>query len=98
VLQVVLVVMGYAFGALLLNSPLAIVLYFALPTVWTILGEMVRPLRTAAGWLDINSTTAPLSEPAMTSDHWARLGVSVALWVLLPLVVGWFRVLRREVA
>jgi ABC-type transport system involved in multi-copper enzyme maturation permease subunit len=98
VLQVVLVVMGYAFGALLLNSPLAIVLYFALPTVWTILGEMVRPLRTAASWLDINQTTTPLSEPAMTSGDWARLGVSVAVWVLVPLVVGWFRVLRREVA
>ena len=56
VLQVVFVLMGSAFGALLMNSPLAIVLFFALPTVWTVLGETVRALRTAAGWLDINVT------------------------------------------
>ncbi|MCA2213995.1 ABC transporter permease [Jidongwangia harbinensis] len=98
VLQVVLVLMGYGFGALLLNSPVAIVLYFALPTVWSILAGLVKTLRTAAGWLDINQTTTPLSEPAMTGDEWTRLGVSVLVWVVVPLVVGWFRVLRREVA
>ena len=42
VLQVLFVLMGAGFGALLMNSPLAIVLYFALPMVWTILGETVR--------------------------------------------------------
>jgi ABC-2 type transport system permease protein len=97
VLQVVFVLMGIAFGALLMNTPLAIVLYFALPTVWTILGSMIRGLKTAAGWLDINVTTTPLSEPDMAAGEWARLGVSVALWVVLPLVAGAFRVLRREV-
>lgn len=98
VLQIIVILMGCAFGALLLNSPLAIVLFFALPTLWTILGESIRALRTAAGWLDINQTTIPLSDLGMTSDQWARLGVSVAVWVLLPLVVGTVRVLRREVA
>jgi ABC-type transport system involved in multi-copper enzyme maturation permease subunit len=98
VLQVLFVLMGTAFGALFLNSPVAIVLYFALPMVWTILGESIRALRTAAGWLDINQTTIPLSELGMTGDQWARLGASVALWVLLPLAIGTVRVLRREVS
>jgi ABC-2 type transport system permease protein len=98
VLQVVLVLMGTAFGALFLNSPVAIVLYFALPMVWTILGESIRALRTAAGWLDINQTTVPLTELSMTSGEWARLGVSVAVWVLVPLAAGTVRVLRREVS
>lgn len=96
--QVVFVLMGSAFGALLMNSPLAIVLYFAVPTVWSVLGEMVTWLHTAAGWLDINMTSMPLSEPGMTGGEWARFGVAAAVWVLLPLVSGTIRVLRREVA
>jgi hypothetical protein len=97
-LQVLYVLMGSAFGALLMNSPVAIVTFFALPTVWTILGETIKALRTAAGWLDINQTTAPLTTDAMTSGQWGRLGVSAAVWVLLPLIAGTVRVLRREVS
>jgi ABC-2 type transport system permease protein len=96
--QVVFVLMGSAFGALLMNSPLAIVVYFAVPSVWTLLGEVVKGLHTAAGWLDMNQTSLPLSDPGMTGDQWARFGVSVAVWVLLPLVLGTIRMLRREVA
>jgi ABC-2 type transport system permease protein len=98
VLQVMYVLMGSAFGALLMNSPLAIVTFFALPMVWTILGETVRSLHTAAGWLDINTTTVPLTEASMTAGQWGRLGVSAAVWVLVPLVAGTIRVFRREVA
>jgi ABC-2 type transport system permease protein len=96
--QVIYLLMGAGFGALLMSSPLAIVLYFALPTVWSILGEMIKPLSTVAGWADLNITATPLSEPAMTSGEWARLGVSFAIWVLLPLVLGTVRTLRREVS
>lgn len=97
-LQVIFVLMGVAFGALLQNTPLAIVLYFALPMVWSLLGGMIKGLKSASEWLDINVTTTPLSEADMSSGEYARLGVSVALWVLLPLVLGSIRVLRREVA
>ncbi|GAA2710609.1 ABC transporter permease [Actinoplanes palleronii] len=96
-LQVIFVLMGIGFGALLLSTPLAIVLYFALPMVWTILGEMIKGLHTAAGWLDLNVTTAPLSEADMTGNEYARLAVAAAVWVLVPLVAGTVRVLRREV-
>ena len=98
VLQLLFVLMGAGFGALLLNSPLAIVTYFALPMVWSILGETVRPLRTAAGWLDINLTTAPLAEGPMSDGQWGRLAVSAAVWVLVPLIAGTVRVLRSEVS
>ncbi|WP_250002530.1 ABC transporter permease [Actinoplanes sp. M2I2] len=97
-LQVIFVLMGLAFGALLMNSPVAIVAYFALPLVWSILGETIQALRTAAGWLDINATTAPLSEPGMTGDEYARLGVTAVVWVLVPLAFGVWRMLRREVS
>lgn len=96
--QAAFVLMGSAFGALLMNSPLAIVLYLVLPTLWSVLGEMVKWLHTAAGWLDINVTSVPLSEPGMTGNEWARFGVATAVWVVVPLIAGTVRVLRREVS
>jgi hypothetical protein len=96
--QVVFVLMGSAFGALLMNSPLAIVLYLVVPTIWSVLGEMVSGLRTAAGWLDLTVTSAPLSEPGMTAEQWSRFGVASLVWVALPLLLGTVRVLRREVS
>lgn len=97
--QVIFMLMGAGFGALLMSSPLAIVLYFALPTVWTVLGSMVSALQRAAGWLDLSVTSGPLTEQAaLTSDQWARLGAAFALWVAVPLVAGTIRTLRREVS
>ncbi|MFC5753605.1 ABC transporter permease [Actinomadura rugatobispora] len=95
--SVALVVMGVAFGMLLLSPALAIVLYFLLPTVWTTLGEMIKKLSGPAGWLDTNRTFAPLTETGVTSGEWARAAVSVAAWVLLPMAIGLVRLLRREV-
>jgi ABC-2 type transport system permease protein len=96
--QVMFALMGSAFGALLMNSPLAIVAYLALPMLWSVLGTVVSSLEKAAAWLDINTTAAVLSVPeTVTSGQWARLGVSAAVWVLLPLVLGTVRTLRREV-
>jgi ABC-2 type transport system permease protein len=96
-LQVLFVLMGTAFGGLLMNTPLAIVGFFALPMVWTLLGSMIGSLQKAAAWLDINLTTEPLTDHAMTGDEWSKLAVSAAVWVLVPLVAGAVRMLRREV-
>jgi ABC-2 type transport system permease protein len=92
------VLMGLGFGALLMNSPLAIVTYFALPTVWSILGSMIKSLKSASEWLDLNVASTPLTEHGLTTGQWARLGVATAIWVLLPLLLGTWRALRREVA
>lgn len=97
-LQVIFVLMGLGFGSVLLNTPLAIVLYFALPTVWSMVGEIVTKLADAAEWLDLNITSQALSEADATGGEYARLAVSTAVWVLLPLVLGFVRVLRREVS
>jgi hypothetical protein len=96
--QLIFVLMGLGFGALLLNSPLAIVTYLVLPTLWSVLGETIKALKTAAGWLDLNVTANALSEPSMTSGEYARLAVSAAMWVLLPLLAGAWRTTRREVS
>jgi ABC-2 type transport system permease protein len=96
--QVLGVLLGLGFGALLMNSALAIVTYFALPTVWSILGATISGLRHVAPWLDFNAAGMPLSDAGMTGAQWAHLGTATALWVLLPVVLGTIRVMRREVA
>ncbi|MBM0234732.1 ABC transporter permease [Micromonospora sp. STR1_7] len=99
VLQVTSVLMGAAFGLLLLNPPLAIVGYLLLPTLWGVLGEMVRPLRGPAGWLDTSRTMEPLfASDVLTGEQWGRIAVSLLVWMVLPLAAGLIRTLRREVS
>jgi ABC-2 type transport system permease protein len=98
VAMVLAVLMGLAFGALLMNSPLAIVVYFALPTLWSILTATISGLKSVAPWLDLNAASTPMTEHGLTTTEWAHLGVSAAIWVLLPLVLGTIRAMRREVA
>jgi ABC-2 type transport system permease protein len=96
--QVLTVLVGVAFGMLLLSSPLAIVLYFVLPTVFTVLVNTVGALSWVRDWLDLSTTTLPMYDGQLSGQGWAQLGTSVALWLLLPLVLGWLRIERREIA
>ncbi|MFU8870350.1 ABC transporter permease [Micromonospora sp. SL4-19] len=98
VLQVANALMGAAFGLLLLNTPLAIVTYLLLPTLWTILGGLISALRGPARWLDTGVTMEPLFGPDVTAGQWARLGVSLLVWMVVPLAAGLVRTLRREVS
>jgi ABC-2 type transport system permease protein len=98
VMEVVDVVMGAAFGMALLVSAPAIVAYFLVPTIWSILASVVPGLEGVSHWLDLGQTLDPLSNFAMQGGDWPRLGVSVLAWVGLPLVVGLRRILRAEVA
>ncbi len=97
VVQVATVLVGVAFGMLLLSSPLAIVLYFVLPTAFTVLVNAVAALHWVRDWLDLTSTSAPMYEGLLEGRGWLRLATSLALWLLLPMAVGWVRVLRRDV-
>jgi hypothetical protein len=88
---------GVGFGMLFKNTPAAVVVYFVLPTAWSILGSMVSWLSDAAVWLDMNQTMQPLFEGSLTGEQWAHLGTSVAVWVIAPLAVGIWRLTRAEV-
>ena len=90
-------VQGVAFGALFRNTPAAIVVYYVLPTVWGILGGLINWLDTPSKWLDMNRTMQPLFGGDLTGEQWAQLGTSVAVWVVLPLVVGILLLRRAEV-
>ena len=88
---------GVGFGMLFKNTPAAIVVYFILPTAWSILGSMVSWLQSAAEWLDMQHTMQPLFSGSLTGEQWAQLGTSVSLWVVLPLAFGIWRLTRAEV-
>ncbi|WP_051515962.1 hypothetical protein [Candidatus Blastococcus massiliensis] len=95
--QVVTILIGIAFGMLLLSSPLAIVLYFVLPTIVTIVANTVGALSWMRDWLDLNTTLAPMYDGSLDGQGWAQVGTSVALWGVLPLVAGWIRIERSEI-
>ncbi|MUN37792.1 ABC transporter permease [Actinomadura litoris] len=96
-LAAIWVSMGVAFGTLLMNTPLAIVMFFLLPTLWSTLGEMVAKLRGPAGWLDTNKTLIALLDPDVSGGAWARVATSVTVWLAIPLAIGMLRLTRREV-
>ncbi|GAA1173645.1 hypothetical protein GCM10009584_13470 [Ornithinimicrobium humiphilum] len=98
VLQALGVLLGVAFGALFLNVPLGIVGYFLVPTLSPMIFLLTAWLREHAAWLDLATAQGPLLEPAwLTGREWAQVGTTSALWILLPLAVGCWRVVRREV-
>jgi hypothetical protein len=94
--QLIGVLQGLAYGMLIMNTAGAIVTYFALPIVWGILVGTVDWFRRIGEWVDLNTTTAPLTSHEMDGDAWARLAVSVLVWIVVPLALGWLRLLRRE--
>ena len=85
--------LGTAFGAVLHNSAAAIVLVFVLPTAFGFLGQAVHGVQQ---WLDPGTTFG-----WMVSGDWAghgpKMAVSVAVWLVVPLVAGFARTVRREI-
>lgn len=95
--HVLSVLQGFAFGLLLMGSAAAIVAFFVVPTAWTVLTMLVTPLRGPAQWLDLSYPTSALLDGTMVGVDWARLGTASLLWLVLPLVLGTWRTLHREV-
>jgi ABC-2 type transport system permease protein len=88
---------GVAFGAILLSSAPAIVALFALPIAWTALASLSL-LADAAPWLDTRLALGPMPREVMGTTQWAHAGTALALWMLVPLLIGAWRITRREVA
>jgi hypothetical protein len=87
---------GVAFGAVLLASAPAIVALFALPITWTAVASLSL-FADAAPWLDTRLALGPMPQEIMSTTQWAHAGTALALWMLLPLLIGTWRITRREV-
>ena len=90
-------VTGVAFGAILLASAPAIVALFALPIAWAALASLSF-FAGIAPWLDTALALGPMHEEVLSDDQWAHAGTALALWMLLPLPIGIWRITRREIA
>jgi len=98
-LQLIALLEGFGFAMVIMNSAAAIVGFFALPTVWTIVSSIVPWMRQhIEPWASLNSAERPFqSGNAVPGDGWAHLGVAVAIWVAVPLLLGLWRLSRSEV-
>jgi ABC-2 type transport system permease protein len=88
--------MGVAFGAMLLLSAPAIVLYFVVPIAFALLGG-ISALDGIATWFDGSQTLEPLVNESLAAGDWTQAGTTLALWMLLPLLIGLWRIRRDEV-
>ena len=70
----------------------AIAAYFAIPTLITIVAVPFAGIRD---WVD-SATTSDWILHGEWSGHTAQILTSVGIWVLLPLLVGLSRTLRRD--
>jgi ABC-2 type transport system permease protein len=99
--NVIGLLMGFMLGVLIRNSPGAIVAYFVysfvVPTLFGLLAASQSWFRDIQGWVDFQFSSSQLFDGALTSEEWAHLGVSGLVWLVLPMAVGLWLVLRAEV-
>lgn len=99
-LQLLTVLQGLAYGLLFLNTPAAIVTFFVLPIGSSIVFSLVPGLADSGPWLDLGTAQQPLYDAendfALTGKQYAQLGTTTLIWVVLPFLAGWFRVMRTE--
>jgi hypothetical protein len=85
---------GIAFGALIQASAPAIVIYFVLPTALGALGAL-NAIEAPMRWLNTEAI-GRLNEDLLSGAEWARVATATALWVLLPLAAGAWRIAREN--
>lgn len=87
------VVMGAAFGALLQQTAVAVSAYLLVPTLWQLAAPAL--LGDGARWLDVFGAFGSLVD-LETAGHWPQIATSIGAWVVLPLLLGTWRSLRRD--
>jgi ABC-2 type transport system permease protein len=96
------VLTGFAIATLLMNTPAAIVGYFAysliLPIAVGILGSLSSGFADVAPWIEFNTAQTPLfmGDYTPTGEQWAQIAVSGTIWLVVPLALGILRLLRIE--
>lgn len=93
---------GFALATLLLNSPAAIVAFFAyrwvVPVLFGIASAFIGWFEEVWPWIEFQAAQGPIWEWELdTAREWGQLVTSGTLWLVLPLAFGLWRVLRAEV-
>ena len=88
-------VVGVALGAILRAPAPAIVLIFAVPT--SLLAVLSLPVFSGVGpWVDYASSLGQMTEYVLSATQWAQVGTTLAIWMVLPLLIGAWRFTRGE--
>jgi ABC-2 type transport system permease protein len=92
---------GFAFGAVFLNSAAGIVLYFVyafvLPAPFEIAAQLMNWFNTIRPWIDYAYAQSPLQDTTISGKEWGHLVTSSLIWLVLPLILGLWRIRRAEV-
>jgi len=92
---------GFALACLLLNTPAAIVVFFVykwvLPGLFAIGAALMAWFNDLVDWIDFQSAQNRLFDGGLTSTEWGQLVVSGVIWLVVPLVIGLWRIQRAEV-
>lgn len=92
---------GFAFGMLFLNTAAAIVLYvaysFILPGLFAVGASLMDWFSKIQPWIDFANAQNPIINADVSGKEWAQLATSGFIWLVIPLLVGTWRVLRAEV-
>ena len=102
VTQVLSMSAGFALATLLLNTPAAIVLFFVykfiVPSLFALGNGLIGWFDDFSVWLDFQSAQADIYEWNLSGgEEWAHLIVSGLVWLVLPIALGVWRILRAEV-
>jgi ABC-type transport system involved in multi-copper enzyme maturation permease subunit len=96
------VLIGFAISMLIMNTAGAIVAYFVysliLPIAVSILAALVESFEDVVPWIEFNTAQLPLFEGDFTpsAEEWAQIAVSGTIWLVIPLLLGIWRLLRIE--
>lgn len=92
---------GFMLGVLFRSSAAAIVAYFVfsllLPTVSGALSSTQGWYRHAMPWFDFNHAQSALFNGVPDADQWAHLGTAGLIWLVAPLAIGLWLLMRSEV-
>ena len=85
---------GSAIGSALHNTAAAIVTYFALAGVTSLL--LIPAVQQAGNWVNTGETFGWMLV-GQWSGHAAQIASSALIWVAVPLAIGTIRITRRDI-
>jgi ABC-2 type transport system permease protein len=92
---------GFMLGVVIRHSAGAIVAYFVYSFVLTGLTEVLAQTQDwfadLRPWVDFNFAQGPLFEGSVDATQWANLGVTSVVWLVVPMAVGLWALMRSEV-
>jgi ABC-2 type transport system permease protein len=96
------VFIGFAIAMLVMNTAGGIVVYFVysliLPIAVSILSALSSTFKDIAPWFEFNTAQTPLfqGDYTPTAEQWAQIATSGTIWLIIPLALGIWRLLRIE--